>query len=126
MLHDPLKQLTTRLRRFSSLADRLKQASRRLSIWRLSLFFVGLVLTAISFDWSGWLSLGIAFVFIGVFALLVKRHQRIRLQQRFCQQAMQLAQSDLARFELDWSGIPEQPFVMHADIRRKLLANLVA
>lgn len=104
-----LKQLNTRLRRFEGLAQRLKQASRQLSVWRVSLFFVSLLLTALAFDWSGWASLAVVVLFVLVFGLLVKRHQRIRQQQRFCQQALKSVKADLARLNLDWAGIPELP-----------------
>ncbi len=109
MLTVRLKQLNSRLRRFESLSQRLKQASRSLSIWRLSLFFVGLICTAITFDLSGWASLAVALLFTLGFAYFVKCHQQIRQQQRFCKQVLKSVQADLARLHLDWTGIPELP-----------------
>lgn len=106
----PQDYLLISQRRLRRLQQRLKQASAVLTRWRIACFFITLVLAALALEWvSPALSLGTGLLGLFVFGGLVKRHQRIRLQQRQCDRALDLKQAHAARLELNWEQMPAVP-----------------
>lgn len=97
-------------RRITQLLKRLDTASRLLSWLRLAVFVLGLGLFVLLGETRQLsLALGGLGLSLGIFILLVKRHQRIRSQQRRCVRSLALRQNDRARRALDWEQIPPLP-----------------
>jgi len=107
---DVKRYLETGKRRVERLQARLRQASRKLSGWRVVTFLVTLGLFIGLSEVKLWpMAFGVLGLGIILFGWLVKRHQRVRLQLLRCARAHQLKRHDLARLQLHWDEIPALP-----------------
>ena len=103
----PQTYLSRSQRRLERRLKTLKGHGNRLIRWRVACFFAGLLSTALALDLFGPATAVLTtLVFLVLFVLLVRRHQRVRRQQRLCHHAVELKTSHLARLDRRWEDMP--------------------
>ena len=96
------RALENHIRRIEKQLHDLEEKRNRFSRFRPLIFFVGVALTY----WTGWTSLIVAAVVMGVEALHYNRIGKIIHRHRLW---LDIKSTQLARIKLDWKNIPESP-----------------
>lgn len=104
------RYLDVSTRRLEALLQKLDAASHRLSWIRVTVFVVFFIVFVLLSEFRLWLpAVAVLVLGVGLFAGLVRHHQKIRRAQRRTSRGLELKRQHRARLALDWESIPEVP-----------------
>lgn len=105
-----------RLAAFERQEQRLERRLQQLNYWstrywtiQIAIFIGGILITFIALAIARWLGILVALLAVGVFWLAIRNHRKVDTSIVKHQVRQRMIKAQIARMQLDWSGIPSVP-----------------